>query len=138
MSTPPTLGFDASFQQLIVRVFFHDVLALSRVSHALRPDHFDVSACGFAFGAMRDHFEDYRGPLTLPILRERIRAAVEAEEITRAEIPAYADLVERLELPTVPGEREIVLRQISDFIVFQSLRKALDECVSLMPKGQWA
>ncbi len=133
----PTLGFDASFQALIVRVFFQDVLALSRVTHGLRPDHFDVPACAFVYRAMRDHLEDYRGPLTLPILRERLRAAVEREEITRAEIPSYCDLVSALEVDALPGEREYVLAQVADFIVFQSLRKALDESLTLMPEGKW-
>ncbi len=136
MSTP-TLGFDPTFQVLVTRVFFQDAVALSRVTHALRPDHFDVKACAFAFGAMRDHFEDYRGPLTMPILQERLRRAVESDEITRAEIPAHVDLLDRLESEVMPGERAYVLEQVSDFIVFQSLRKALDESLTLMPKGRW-
>ena len=136
-SSAPTLGFDAGFQILIARVFFQDVLALSRVTHALRPDHFDVAACAFVFRAMRDHLADYSGPLTLPILAERLRAAIEAEDIAAEDVPGHTRLLERLAEPVLPGERECVLDQVSDFIVFQSLRKALDECLTLMPKGRW-
>ena len=138
MSPPPaTLGFDASFQILIARVFFQDVLALSRVVHGLRPDHFDVTACAFVFRAMRDHVADYGGPLTMPILRERLRTAVDDEEVKAADLPSHVALLGKLELPVLPGEREFVLEQVSDFIVFQSLRKALDESIRLMPKGDW-
>ncbi len=133
----PTLGFDPSFQRLIVRVFFQDPLALSRVVHALRPDHFDVAACAFAYGAMRDHLEDYKGPLSMPVLRDRLRAAAEADELSRAEIPGHVELVAELDSPVLPSDRAYALAQISDFIVFQSLRKALDESITLMPKGEW-
>ncbi len=133
----PTLGFDARFQALIVRVLFQDPIALSRVVHGLRPDHFDVPACGFVFGAMRDHLADYGGPLTMPILLERLRRAVDEGDLGRTDIPAHVDLVSGLEKEALPGERTYVLEQVSDFIVFQSLRKALDESLTLMPKGDW-
>lgn len=137
MSATPTLGFGPDFQALIVRVLFQDPLALSKVAHALRPDHFDVTACGFVYGAMRDHLEDYRGPLTMPILEHRLVEAAEAGRIERAAVPAYLELVARLEERTLPGERDYVLEKISDFIVFQSLRTAMDESIGLMPKGDW-
>ncbi len=133
----PTLGFDARFQALIARVLFQDAIALSRVVHGLRPDHFDVPACAFVYHAMRDHLEDYGGPLTMPILLERLRRAVDAGDLGRDDIPGHVDLIAGLETAALPGERAYVLEQVSDFIVFQSLRKALDESLTLMPKGNW-
>lgn len=137
MSATPTLGFGPDFQVLIVRVLFQDPIALSRVVHALRPDHFDVAPCGFVYEAMRDHLQDYKGPLTMPLLETRLVEAARTGRIDQSDVPAYVDLVARIGEKTLPGEREYVLHQLSDFIVFQSLRTAMDESITLMPKGEW-
>ena len=133
----PTLSFGPDFEKLIARVLHHDPIALSQVAHTLRPDHFDVAACGWAYGAMRDHLLDYKGPLTAPILEERLRTAVGAGDIARADVPSFVRLLDEIEADVLPGERDYVLGKVSDFLVYQSLRTAMERSLDLMGKGDW-